>query len=127
MPRYVAFLRGVSPMNARMPELKACFESIGFADVKTILASGNVVFTSTKKTEPALVKAIESGMAKHLSRSFPVIVRSTDQLLAILKVDPYSGSVSPNAKRVVTFDSRLIRGLLLPIDLMAFTSGPGRV
>jgi len=27
MPRYAAFLRGVSPMNAKMPELKKCFEA----------------------------------------------------------------------------------------------------
>ncbi|MDE2325144.1 MAG: DUF1697 domain-containing protein, partial [Betaproteobacteria bacterium] len=42
MPRYVAFLRGVSPMNARMPELKACFEAAGFGAVRTLLSSGNV-------------------------------------------------------------------------------------
>lgn len=46
MPRYIAFLRGVSPMNARMPELKRCFEEAGFSDVRTILASGNVAFGS---------------------------------------------------------------------------------
>ncbi len=42
MPRYAAFLRGVGPMNAKMPELKQVFEAAGFTDVKTILASGNV-------------------------------------------------------------------------------------
>ena len=41
--RYVAFLRGVSPMNARMPELKACFEAAGFSGVRTLLSSGNMV------------------------------------------------------------------------------------
>jgi len=30
MRRYAAFLRGVSPMNAKMPELKRCFEAAGF-------------------------------------------------------------------------------------------------
>jgi uncharacterized protein (DUF1697 family) len=44
MPRYLAFLRGVSPMNAKMPELKRCFEAAGFTDVKTVLANGNVAF-----------------------------------------------------------------------------------
>jgi hypothetical protein len=39
MPRYVAFLRGVSPMNASMTELARCLETAGF-DVKTVLASG---------------------------------------------------------------------------------------
>ena len=46
MPRYVAFLRGVSPMNAKMPELRRCFENAGFRDVRTLLSSGNVVFST---------------------------------------------------------------------------------
>ena len=118
MPRYVALLRGVSPMNAKMPELKACFENMGFTDVKTVLSSGNVVFSSNTKSEPALVKAIESGMANHLSRSFPVIVRTTEHLLAVLGNDPYSGLVSPDAKRVVTFLSQPpVEGLSLPIEV----------
>jgi uncharacterized protein (DUF1697 family) len=44
MPRYLAFLRGVSPMNAKMSELKRCFEAAGYTDVKTVLSSGNVAF-----------------------------------------------------------------------------------
>jgi uncharacterized protein (DUF1697 family) len=118
MPRYVAFLRGVSPMNAKMPELKACFESMGFTDVKTVLSSGNVVFTSPRKTSPALIKAIESGMTEHLARSFPVMVRATDNLLSLIKTDPFSDfSISPNAKRVVTFLSQPHQtNLSLPIE-----------
>lgn len=52
MPRYVAFLRGVSPMNARMPELKKCFESAGFEDVRILLSSGNVAFSCRASKEP---------------------------------------------------------------------------
>ena len=37
MPTYAAFLRGVSPLNAKMPELQKCFESAGFENVKTVL------------------------------------------------------------------------------------------
>ncbi len=44
MPRHVAFLRGVSPTNARMPDVQRCFEAAGFTAVRTILASGNVAF-----------------------------------------------------------------------------------
>ena len=44
MARYVAFLRGVSPMNARMADLRRSFEAAGFANVVTVLSSGNVVF-----------------------------------------------------------------------------------
>lgn len=119
MPRYVAFLRGVSPMNAKMADLKACFEKIGFTDVKTVLSSGNVAFTGEKWQESNLAKAIESGMAKYLPRSFPVIVRTTDHLLALLKADPYSDfHISPKAKRVVTFLSHPHNEkLLFPIEL----------
>jgi hypothetical protein len=50
MPRYVAFLRGVSPTNASMPELRRCFEAAGFSDVRTLLSSGNVAFSSRVAT-----------------------------------------------------------------------------
>ena len=119
MPRYVAFLRGVSPMNAKMADLKLCFEKIGLAEVKTILSSGNVAFTSAKSSEATLEKAIESGLTAHFPRSFPVIVRTTDHLLALLRLDPYNGfQVSPEAKRVVTFLSQSYEGnLSFPIEL----------
>lgn len=104
MHRYVAFLRGVSPMNAKMAELRQCFERSGFADVKTVLSSGNVVFCDARRSEAAVVKAIEAGMAKHLARTFAVMVRSTAQLRAIITADPYAGHGIPaHAKRVVTF------------------------
>ncbi len=46
MPRFVAFLRGVSPMNAKMTQLAYCFETAGFSEVRTLLSSGNVVFSA---------------------------------------------------------------------------------
>ena len=104
MPRYVALLRGVSPMNAKMPELKACFEDMGFANVRTLLSSGNVVFDGPRKKEATLVRALEAGMAERLPRSFPVILRTVDHLQAVLEADPYAGfDLSPDDKRVVTF------------------------
>jgi len=104
MPRYVAFLRGVSPMNAKMPELKRCFEACGFAEVKTLLSSGNVVFNARAASEAALQRKAEAAMAKHLGRAFYTIVRSTSDLEKIIDADPYAVFRLPaNAKRVVTF------------------------
>ncbi|TLZ71765.1 MAG: DUF1697 domain-containing protein [Methanobacteriota archaeon] len=54
MRRYAAFLRGVSPLNANMPDLRRAFESAGFADVRTVLSSGNVVFSAGSATEAVL-------------------------------------------------------------------------
>lgn len=119
MPRYVALLRGVSPVNARMSDLRACFESIGFSEVRTILSSGNVVFTTATKKESSLGRGIEAGIEKCLGRSFPVIVRSSDHLNALLKADPFAGfRIAPEAKRVVTFLGQPCRDqLTFPIEL----------
>src|ERR1700682_2833012 len=119
MQRYAAFLRGVSPMNAKMPELKRCFEAAGFTDVKTVLSSGNVVFSARASSDASLERKAETAMKNQLGRSFPTIVRSLDALRAILASDPYGAfRLSPGAKRVVTFlRNRPEVKLALPIEL----------
>lgn len=104
MARYVAFLRAVSPVNAKMPELKKCFEAAGFTDVKTILSSGNVVFNARATSEAVLERKAEAAMKKRLGNPFYTIVRSTDALRKMLDADPFSRfRLAKNAKRVVTF------------------------
>ncbi|MDE2414662.1 MAG: DUF1697 domain-containing protein [Comamonadaceae bacterium] len=94
-------------MNAKMADLKACFEKIGCTDVKTIMSSGNVAFTGAPKPEPDWAQHIEAGMAKHLPRGFPVLLRSRDHLLSLLKADPFAAlDVLPTEKRVVTLLGR---------------------
>ena len=121
MPRYVAFLRGVSPMNAKMPELKRCFEEAGFDDVKTLLSSGNVVFDARTASELALARRIEAAMTKQLGRTFYTIVRSANTLRERIAADPYAAfRVPANAKRVVTF---LREPLAAPSALPAESEG----
>jgi uncharacterized protein (DUF1697 family) len=99
---YAAFLRGVTPMNVKMTDLKTCFESAGFAEVRTVLASGNVVFTSADP-QSALELKIEAAMAQHLDRTFTTFVRPISQLRALLTSNPYDGyKIPPGSKRVVT-------------------------
>jgi uncharacterized protein (DUF1697 family) len=104
MPRYVAFLRGVSPMNCRMPELARAFEAAGFTAVRTLLSSGNVAFDAKAASTATLAKRCEDAMTKGLGRSFGTIVRSSKYLQDLLASDPYRGAKLPaNAKAVVTF------------------------
>jgi uncharacterized protein (DUF1697 family) len=104
MPRYAAFLRGISPTNAKMPELKRAFEKAGFEEVRTVLASGNVLFDARKQSEEALVRKAEEAMTRHLGRTFRTIVRSVDDLRELLEADPFADFRLPrDAKRVVTF------------------------
>jgi len=119
MPRYAAFLRGVMPTNASMPKLKAAFEAAGFSDVKTVLASGNVVFTSVRSGEATLERKAEAAMQEQLGKEFLTIVRPVDGLRKILVTDPYKPfRVAPEAKRIVTFlRGRPVGNLKLPIEL----------
>ncbi|HKT59930.1 MAG TPA: DUF1697 domain-containing protein [Gemmatimonadales bacterium] len=104
MPRYAAFLRGVSPMNAKMAELRKAFEAAGFTDVKTVLSSGNLVFDARRGSETALQRAAEAAMQERLGHAFVTIVRPIDALREMLATDPYHQfRVSPGAKRIVTF------------------------
>jgi uncharacterized protein (DUF1697 family) len=103
MPRYAAFLRGVSPINAKMADLKLCFESIGFTNVVTVLSSGNVVFDTRKVSESALERKIEAALEKNLGRTFSTIVRSRDDLSNLLESNPFQKLKSaPKSKRVIT-------------------------
>jgi len=104
MTRYAAFLRGVSPMNVKMPALKACFEATGFNNVATLLSSGNVVFDARSGSPSALQRKVEAAMTEHLGQSFLTIVRTAEALRAILDSDPYKAfRHGPQSKRVVTF------------------------
>jgi uncharacterized protein (DUF1697 family) len=104
MERYAAFLRGVMPTNARMPELKKAFEAAGFAEVKTILSSGNVVFSARPSSESSIQRKAEKAMEEQLGHSFLAIVRSVESLRELLASDPYQSlRLPPGSKRVVTF------------------------
>jgi uncharacterized protein (DUF1697 family) len=104
VPRHVAFLRGVSPMNAKMPELKRCFEEAGFTQVRTVLSSGNIVFDTNARSETALARKIEAAMEARLGRTFYTLLRSVNMLHELIEADPYAGFRLPaDAKRVVTF------------------------
>ena len=104
MARFVAFLRGVSPQNASMPELARCFEHAGFTNVRTVLASGNVAFDARSGTETSLERRAEAAMRQTLSRTFYTIVRRSAYLTQLLESEPFAAyAFPPGAKRVVSF------------------------
>ena len=119
MHRYAAFLRGVSPMNVRMPELAQCFEAAGFHDVRTLLSSGNVVFSTRGTSQRALERRIEAAIEKDLGQRLLTFVRSIDSLQAILDSDPYQlFRLAAGSKRVVTFmRTEVMSPPKLPIEL----------
>ena len=131
MPRYVAFLRGVGPTNARMPELQRAFEAAGLSDVRTVLGSGNVVFsTPARSTNAALARRAEAAMTHTLGRSFHTLVRPVGLLQELIVGDPFTAFDLPaNAKPIVTFLPEAHgRAPALPIEvdgarILAMTDG----
>jgi len=119
MPAYAALLRGVMPTNCKMADLKRAFEAAGFTDVRTVLGSGNVVFTARAASEEALGKKAEAAMQKTMGRVFPAIVRSIDDLRSMLATDPYKAyRLKPGARRVVTFlRDKPKAGMKLPAEV----------
>jgi uncharacterized protein (DUF1697 family) len=91
-------------MNLKMPTLKTALEEGGFSDVKTLLSSGNVVFSERRATDVAIEKKIEAALENKVGKRFGTIVRSLDELQALIDADPYQAFRLPaGSKRVVTF------------------------
>ena len=107
------------PTNCKMPALRAAFEAAGFTDVKTLLGSGNVVFTARAASPATIERKAEQAMHEQLGQAFLTIVRPVDDLRKILETDPYkSFPKRPQAKRIMTFvRDQPSKKLKLPIEL----------
>jgi uncharacterized protein (DUF1697 family) len=106
MIKYVAFLRGINVggVIVKMDKLKKTFEAIGFAEVKTLLASGNALFTAPSASESALAQKIEKKLETAFGREIGVIVRKVEELQRLAEADPFAViKVTPQTRLYVTF------------------------
>ena len=85
MPRYVAFLRAINVGGhiVKMDELKRQFEKLGFEDVSTFIASGNVVFSSPSKAVAGMETKIEAHLLKAFGYEVRTFVRSDAEVAAV--------------------------------------------
>jgi uncharacterized protein (DUF1697 family) len=101
MERYVAFLRGMNLGKRRIKndELRAEFETLGFEDVATFRASGNVIFSlDGSKAEEKLAKRIEHGLGEALGYEVPVFLRSRAEVVAIAAREPFAAKLVEASK-----------------------------
>ena len=112
MAEYVAWLRGINlgGRTVKMDRLRYLLESKGFQQVRTVLASGNVVLES-KSRRPAAVRAkMEKAIQAAFGFEVPVIVRSDEEILALVKESPFKRvKVTPQTRLYVTFLSKPVR------------------
>jgi uncharacterized protein (DUF1697 family) len=106
MARYVALLRGINVGgNKKVPmaRLRALLEGLGHTDVATLLQSGNAVFTTKEKSPAKLVKQLEAAIAKEFGFEVSVIVRTRDELAAVIQANPLPGAEETPSHFLVTF------------------------
>jgi uncharacterized protein (DUF1697 family) len=91
MGEHAAFLRGMNLGRRRITneELTAAFEALGFQQVRTFRASGNVAFEARSEPADGLVAHIEAGLAKALGYAVPTFLRSAEEVRAIAAHRPF--------------------------------------
>jgi uncharacterized protein (DUF1697 family) len=105
MPRRIALLRAINVggRTVRMERLRAEFEALGFADVSTLIASGNVRFTAAAEDDVALEARIERGLATALGFEVATFVRSPAELAAAAGCRPFDGAEEQAAAWMIAF------------------------
>ena len=102
MASYLALLRGINVGGnhlIRMPDLKACFEELGFSDVVTYIQSGNVVFTAARETSEGLALKIEKALERRYGHPVPTAVLTHAELRETVEKAPKGFGTAPDAFR----------------------------
>ncbi|HWA85210.1 MAG TPA: DUF1697 domain-containing protein [Opitutus sp.] len=103
MPRYIAFLRGMNLGRRRikMDALRALFAALGFDDVATFIASGNVLFTAKSRDEAKLARQIEQHLRDSLGYEVPTFLRTRTELAAALAFEPFPVTETSAAANII--------------------------
>jgi uncharacterized protein (DUF1697 family) len=123
MAGWVALLRGVNVngITIKSADLRQLFESLGFADVRTVLASGNVVFTADG-TLPDLKARIEQGLRDRFGYDAWIVLVPHESLAGILDAYPFEPDSDTHAYVVFGSDQTVLDGLAADVP-----DGPDRV
>jgi uncharacterized protein (DUF1697 family) len=101
MDRYVAFLRGMNLGGRRIKneELRRHFEEMGFEEVATFRASGNVIFATPKReAEGKLAERVEAELGERLGYEVPVFLRGIEEVAAIAGREPFDSEAVAGSK-----------------------------
>jgi uncharacterized protein (DUF1697 family) len=132
MTRYAAFLRGVNlgKRTVKSAELKTAFETLGLTDVKTLLASGNVLFDAP--AGKGLQQQIEAGLQSQFGFAVGTVLRTRDELRAMVALDPFSGRTEDESQKLYVMlfaeplpDGLALRGVVGDYDVVPF--GPREI
>lgn len=92
MNAYVALLRGVNLLGAstlKMDDLKAIGAELGLGSPRTLIASGNLLFTSATP-EKELRQKLERRLQEHMGREVRVFLRTAGEMEQIVRANPFT-------------------------------------
>lgn len=113
--KYVAFLRGINlgKRTVKMDELRKALAGLGYPGAQTLIASGNVLIESDNAPD---VAALEKGLEDHFGFPIGIVIRSVEQLRAMVASDPFNGVEHNDDQHLfVTFANGSIGGRLAGI------------
>jgi uncharacterized protein (DUF1697 family) len=120
MTNYVGFLRGINVGGKRlikMEELRRVVEALGLKNVRTFIASGNVLFETSQTNRDALARKIEKKLLTAFGHDVPVVLQTIDELKDLLRTGPFK-KIKPSADAmlcVTLFAGEPKAGLKLPL------------
>jgi uncharacterized protein (DUF1697 family) len=94
MPRRIAFLRAINVggHTVTMETLRGLFEALGFKNVETFIASGNVIFESHARDTGGLQKKIEGHLLESLGYAVKTFIRTGAEVAAVAQYKPFKES-----------------------------------
>jgi uncharacterized protein (DUF1697 family) len=120
MTRHIALLRGINVgghNKVPMADLRRVLEEAGFEDVKTYVQSGNVALTAAERSPAKVARQVERAIQEAFGFDVAVVVRSRDEIGALVAEDPLGELATNPAYRVVVFlAAKLDRSRLADID-----------
>lgn len=125
--RAVALLRGINVGRAKrlaMADLRELAGTLGWRDVSTVLATGNLIFTSSRGTTTALAATLENAIRVELELATRVVVLSADQVTTVIREEPFGAAAdNPSRLLVAAYIDPSARAALAPLAKQKWASG----
>lgn len=102
MPRFVAFLGGINVGSHRvtMDRLRLEFESLGYQEVTTFIASGNVLFSVSDDDDRDHASVIATHLGSALGWVVPTFVRTAPEVVAATDLQPFGTVAAPRTHMI---------------------------
>ena len=104
--RYIALLRGINVgghNKIKMDDLRSMFDSLGFSNVSTYIASGNVAFDARKAKDSSLIDKIENAITSNFGLEIDVMVRTIDEIEQVISANPFADMLSEETNLYLVF------------------------